>query len=75
MAGHACDGPHQRLVYSVEGALEQLSISKTVLYELITAGAIPVIHYGDGRRRVGITHEALVAFVRSREAEELAAAS
>lgn len=75
MAVHACQGPHQRLVYSVDGAVEQLSISKTVLYELITDGVIPVIHYGDGRRRVGITHEALVAFIRGREAEELAAAS
>lgn len=70
-----CPGPHQRLVYSVEAACEQLSTSKTVLYELITAGDIRVIHYADGRRRVGITHEALVAFIRAREAEELSAAS
>jgi len=75
MAVRVCEGPHQRLVYSVEAAAEQLSISKTVFYELITEGDIPVIHYGEGRRRVGITHEALVAFVRGREAEELAAAS
>jgi excisionase family DNA binding protein len=74
-AVQTCEGPHQRLVYSVEGAVEQLSISKTVLYELIAAGRIPVIHYGEGRRRVGITHQALVAFVDSRIAEELAAAS
>lgn len=69
---HACPGPHQRLVYSVEDAAEQLSISKTVLYELINdrRNPIPVIHYGEGRRRVGITHEALVAFIRDREAEE-----
>lgn len=71
----ACEGPHQRLVYSVDAAAEQLSISKTVLYELIAAGEIPVIHYGDGRRRVGITHQALVAFIQSREAEEAAAHS
>ena len=75
MAVHACEGPHQRLVYSVEHACEQLDVSKTVLYELIAEKAIRVIHYGDGRRRVGITHEALVAFIRDREAEELAAAS
>lgn len=71
----ACNMPHQRLVYSVEAAAEQLSISKTVLYELIAAGDIPVIHYGEGRRRVGVTHQALVAWVERREAEELAAAS
>jgi excisionase family DNA binding protein len=73
MSVHQCGGPHQRLVYSVEGAAEQLSISKTVLYELIAAGDISVIHYGDGRRRVGITHQVLVAFIQGREAEEFAA--
>lgn len=74
-AVRSCDQLHQRLVYSVEAAAEQLSISKTVLYELITAGAIRPIHYGEGRRRVGITHQALVAFVAAREAEELAASA
>lgn len=73
MAIECCTGPHQRLVYSVDEAAAQLSISKTVFYELVKDGAIPVIHYGDGRRRVGITHHALVAYVESREAEELAA--
>ena len=67
---HECPGPHQRLVYSIDEAAAQLSISKTVLYELINDGAISQIHYGEGRRRVGITHEALVAFIRDREAEE-----
>ena len=75
MTAAACQLPHQRLVYSVEHACEQLDISKTVLYELITAGAIRVIRYGGGRRRVGITHEALVAFVREREADISARAS
>lgn len=67
-----CAGPHQRLVYSVDAATEQLSVSKTVLRELIAAGEIPVIHYGDGRRRVGITHHALTAWVADRERDELA---
>ena len=67
-----CTGPHQRLIYSVEHACEQLDIGKTVLYELIADGFIPVLHYAAGRRRVGITHEALVAFVRERESEEFA---
>jgi excisionase family DNA binding protein len=64
-----CPGPHQRLVYSVADAAEQLSISKTVLYELITAGDIAVIRYGEGRRRVGVTHRALLDWIASREAE------
>lgn len=74
-ADSRCTGPHQRLVYSVEHACEQLSISETVLRELIASGDIPVIHYADGRRRVGITHQALVAWIAQREAEELAASA
>lgn len=75
MTTRACPGLHQRLVYSVEDAAEQLSISKSVLYELIAAGDISVIHYAEGRRRVGITHQALVEFISRREQDELAAAS
>lgn len=70
-----CAALHQRLVYSVEDACEQLSISKTVLRELISAGDIPVIHYGEGRRRVGITHQALTAWVADRERGELSASA
>lgn len=64
----ACPGPHHRLVYSVDQAAEQLSISTTVLWELIRAGDVPTITYAEGRRRRGITHVALLRWIAGREA-------
>lgn len=63
-----CPGLHHRLVYSVAQAAEQLSISTTVLWELIRAGDLPTITYAAGRRRRGITHQALLDWIGQREA-------
>ena len=75
MDKNTCPGQHQRLVYSYEEAAEQLSISERGLRQLITDGELKSIGYGEGRRRRGITHQALLDFIASREAEELSRAS
>ncbi len=64
-----CRLPHQRLVYSYELAAEQLSISERFLRQLITDGELKAIGYGEGRRRRGVTHQALQAWVTERELE------
>lgn len=69
MTGNACAMPHQRLVYSIDEAAAQISISERGLRQLIAAGDIRAIHYGEGRRRVGITHQALLAWIADREQE------
>lgn len=74
-ADQACSGLHQRLVYSLDDAAAQISISERGLRELIAAGEIRAIKYGDGRRRVGVTHQALLDWVAEREADVPARAS
>lgn len=75
LVGLECPGPHQRLVYSYDEAAEQISISLRGLTQLITAGEIQAISYGEGRRRRGVTHQALVDWVQRREADQMARAS
>lgn len=74
MTASRCAMPHQRLVYSLEEAAEQISISLRGLTQLIASGDIRSIKYGEGRRRVGVTHQALIEWIASREADERAAA-
>jgi excisionase family DNA binding protein len=70
-----CTGPHQRIVYSYEEAAVQLSISERGLRQLIADGELQAIGYGEGRRRRGVTHTALVAWVADRERELLSASA
>jgi len=69
-ASRTCPGTHQRLVYSYEDAAEQISLSLRGLTQLIAAGQIQSIGYGENRRRRGVTHQALLDFVAAREADE-----
>jgi hypothetical protein len=66
--GSGCPGPHQRLVYNLEDAAEQSSISLRGLSQLTASGEIRAITYGEGRRRVGVIQQALLDWIESREA-------
>ncbi|SDP46848.1 DNA binding domain-containing protein, excisionase family [Klenkia soli] len=67
---NTCPGPHQQLVYNYEQAAAQISISERTLRQMIVNGELRSIGYGEGRRRRGVTHEALVAWVGAREIAE-----
>ena len=58
-----------KLVYSVDEAAEQLSIGRTLAYDLIRSGQLPSIKIG--HRRL-IARDDLESFVQSRRSEEAA---
>lgn len=57
---------NQKLAFKVQEAAELLSLSRSMVYELIQAGKIETIKIGRSRR---ITQKQLAAFVEQREAE------
>lgn len=57
------DAPQSpRLAYTVEEAGEELSLSRSRIYELIASGDLASVKIGRSRR---IRHEALVAYLDS----------
>lgn len=57
----ATDADRTRLLLTVEEAAEALSLGKTKVYELISAGQIETVQIGRSRR---VPVDALDAFVR-----------
>lgn len=58
----------RRIAYTVKEAAELLSVSRSLVYEMIHAGAIQSIKFGRSRR---ITEEQILAFLGSHEVQSI----
>lgn len=60
-----------KIAYSVLEAADQLGMHKTTVYDLIRAGEIRAVRMGPSRKKIGIKHDDLVAYVDRSPAYEV----